>query len=134
MESLLQLDVVTPDKTVISSVADYVGVPGVEGQFGVLPSHVPLLSALTIGELYYRVEGRLERAFISGGFAEVSDNRVTILAEAAELAQDIDTARAQEAKRRAEARLASRTEGIDETRATAALQRAVHRLSVAQLG
>ena len=133
MESPLQLEVVTPDSTVISSVADYVGVPGVEGQFGVLPDYVPLLSALSIGALYYRVEGRVEHAFISGGFAEVSENRVTVLAEAAERAQDIDTARALEAKRRAEARLASLEENIDVIRATAALERAIHRLSVAAL-
>ena len=94
MESTLQLEIVTPDKVVVSQTVDYVGVPGIEGEFGVLPHHIALLSALAIGDLYFRVDGKTEHVFVSGGFAEVSDNKLSILAESAERGEDIDTARA----------------------------------------
>ena len=84
MESTLQLEIVTPDKVVVSQTVDYVGVPGIEGEFGVLPHHIALLSALAIGDLYFRVDGKTEHVFVSGGFAEVSDNKLSILAESAE--------------------------------------------------
>lgn len=74
--------------------------PGVEGEFGVLPQHVSMLSALKIGDLRYRVNGKDENVFISGGFADVTNNVLSVLAESAELATDIDTARAQAAKER----------------------------------
>ena len=80
MESTLQLEIVTPDKVVVSQTVDYVGVPGIEGEFGVLPHHISLLSALAIGDLYFRVDGKTEHVFVSGGFAEVSDNKLSILA------------------------------------------------------
>lgn len=129
----LQLEVVTPDKTVVSAEVEMVVCPGVEGEFGVLPQHVSLLSALKIGDLRYRVNGKDENVFISGGFADVNNNVLSVLAESAELAGDIDTARAQAARERAEKRLATRDESVDQTRAEAALQRAVMRLQVAQL-
>ena len=130
MSTSLQLDVVTPDKRVVSETVDYVSCPGVEGEFGVLKDHVALLSALKIGALRYDQGGKQQFVFISGGFADVNDNKVTVLAEAAELAQDIDQARAQEAKRRAEDRLSKREEALDVTRAEASLHRAVVRLSL----
>ena len=101
MESTLQLEIVTPDKVVVSQTVDYVGVPGIEGEFGVLPHHIALLSALAIGDLYFRVDGKTEHVFVSGGFAEVSDNKLSILAESAERGEDIDTARANAARERA---------------------------------
>ncbi len=131
MESSLQLEVVTPDKVVLSTTADYVGVPGIAGRFGVLPHHVPLLCALGVGGLYYRTATGTDQVFVSGGFVEVSDNTISVLTEAAECAADIDIARAQEAKRRAEERLASQDEAVDAARAHAALSRAVARLGVA---
>ena len=131
MESLLQLEIVTPDKVALATTADYIGMPGLTGHFGVLPHHVPLLCALGIGELYYRAENRTERVFVSGGFVEVSGNVVSVLTEAAERGNDIDVARAEAAKRRAEERLASRSEDVDMARAHAALSRAVTRLSIA---
>ena len=107
--------------------------PGVEGEFGVLPQHVSLLSALKIGGLRYRADGKDEVVFISGGFADVNNNVLTVLAESAELAADIDTARAMAAKERAEKRLAEHSDKVDVTRAEASLQRAVMRLQLAQL-
>ena len=130
MESTLQLEIVTPDKVVVSQTVDYVGVPGIEGEFGVLPHHIALLSALAIGDLYFRVDGKTEHVFVSGGFAEVSDNKLSILAERGE---DIDTARANAARERAEARLAAKTAETDMLRAHLALQRAVERLHIASL-
>ena len=129
----LQLEVVTPDKTVVSAEVEMAVCPGVEGEVGVLPQHVSMLSALKIGDLRYRVNGKDENVFISGGFADVNNNVLSVLAESAELATDIDTARAQAAKERAEKRLSAHDDSLDETRAEAALQRAVTRLQVAQL-
>ncbi|MBE6443011.1 MAG: F0F1 ATP synthase subunit epsilon [Desulfovibrio desulfuricans] len=129
----LQLEVVTPDKTVVSTAVEMAVCPGVEGEFGVLPQHVSLLSALKIGGLRYRADGKDEVVFISGGFADVNNNVLTVLAESAELAADIDTARAMAAKERAEKRLAEHSDKVDVTRAEASLQRAVMRLQLAQM-
>ena len=129
----LQLEVVTPDKTVVSGEVEMAVCPGIEGEFGVLPKHVSLLSALTIGGLRYRNGGKDEHVFISGGFADVNNDVLTVLAESAELADSIDSARAMAAKERAEKRLASHDEKVDMTRAEAALQRAIVRLQLAQL-
>ncbi|MFV0421501.1 F0F1 ATP synthase subunit epsilon [Oleidesulfovibrio sp.] len=130
MEKSLQLEIVTPDKVVLSEQVDYVGAPGYEGEFGVLPNHIPFLSALAIGSLYYKANGKTHYAFVSGGFAEVSDNKVTILAESAERAEDIDIERARKAQERAKERLNVQRDKVDATRAEAALQRALARLRV----
>ena len=129
----LQLEVVTPDKTVVSGEVEMAVCPGIEGEFGVLPKHVSLLSALKIGGLRYRTGGKDEHVFISGGFADVNNDVLTVLAESAELADSIDSARAMAAKERAEKRLAGHDEKVDMTRAEAALQRAIVRLQLAQL-
>ena len=129
----LQLEVVTPDKTVVSGEVEMAVCPGVEGEFGVLPKHVSLLSALKIGGLRYRSAGKDEHVFISGGFADVNNDVLTVLAESAELAENIDTARAMAAKERAEKRITGHDEKVDVVRAEAALQRAVVRLQLAQL-
>jgi len=126
----LQLDIVTPDQLVMSKLVDYVGAPGLEGEFGVLPGHIPFISALAIGTLHYKADGRAHYVFVSGGFAEVSDNKVTILAESAEEAETIDFVRAEKARKRAEQRLTQKTDDVSVTRATAALHRAVIRLSL----
>lgn len=131
MSTSLQLDVVTPDKKVVNATVDYVSCPGVEGEFGVLKDHVALLSALKVGVLRYDQASTQQYVFISGGFADVNSNMVTVLAESAELAQDIDQGRAQAARQRAEERLAQRNEKLDVIRAETALQRAVIRLSIA---
>ena len=128
--STLQLEVVTPDKTVVSEAVEMAICPGVVGEFGVLPNHVSLLSALKIGDLRYRVNGKDEHVFISGGFADVNNNVLSVLAESAEKAADIDEARAKAAKERAEKRLAEKSENLDEARANAALNRAIMRLQI----
>ena len=130
--SALQLEVVTPDKTVVSAEVEMVVCPGVQGEFGVLPNHVSMLSALKIGDLRYRVNGKDEHVFISGGFADVNNNVMSVLAESAEKAADIDTARAQSAKERAEKRLAAKDDKVDTVRAESSLQRAIMRLSIAR--
>ena len=132
MAEKLTLEVVTPDRKILSTEADVVVLPGVEGQFGVLYGHVPFLSALDIGEMYYRDGGKTEFLSVSGGFAEVTGQKVTIVAEAAEVGKEIDIERAKRAIERAEKRLAmSRTENVDWVRAEAALRRAMMRMKVA---
>ena len=132
MANKVLLEVVTPDRKVLSAEADVVVCPGVEGQFGVLFGHIPFLSALEIGEMYYRDGAKTEHLSVSSGFAEVSGNTVTIVVEAAELGREIDIERARRAMERAEKRLAAaRTAEIDYTRAEAAMQRALMRMKVA---
>lgn len=128
MEKSLQLEIVTPDRVVLNEQVDYVGAPGYEGEFGILPNHIPYLAALQIGALYYKADGRTHYVFVSGGFAEVSDNKVSILAESAERAEDIDLERARKAQERAQQRMSQQQEKLDHARAQAALQRALHRV------
>jgi F-type H+-transporting ATPase subunit epsilon len=131
-EKELLLEVVTPDRLVLSTEAEVVVCPGVEGQFGVLVGHIPFLSALEIGEMYYRKGGQTEYLAVSGGFAEVTGAKVTIVAEAAEKGREIDVERAMRAKERAEKRLAAaKTAEIDWARAEAALRRSMVRAKVA---
>jgi F-type H+-transporting ATPase subunit epsilon len=126
----LRLDIVTPDRLVLSRDVEYVGAPGLEGEFGVLPGHVPLLAALTVGRLFYKTDGRTNWVFVSGGFAEVADDTVTILAESAEEAGSIDFERAEQARRRAKERIDARRAEIDLQRAVLSLARADVRLSL----
>ena len=131
-EKELLLEVVTPDRLVLSTEADVVVCPGVEGQFGVLPGHIPFLSALEIGEMYYRKGGQIEYLAVSGGFAEVTGEKVTIVAESAEKGREIDVERARRAQERAEKRLtAAKTENVDWARAEAAMRRSLMRMKVA---
>jgi len=131
-EKQLLLEVVTPDRLVLSTEADVVVCPGVEGQFGVLVGHIPFLSALEIGEMYYRKGGQTEYLAVSGGFAEVTGEKVTIVAESAEKGREIDVERARRALERAEKRLAAvKTEEIDWARAEAAMRRSLVRAKVA---
>jgi len=131
-EKQLLLEVVTPDRMVLSTEADVVVCPGVEGQFGVLVGHIPFLSALDIGEMYYKAGGKTEYLAVSGGFAEVTGAKVTIVAEAAEVGREIDVERAKRARERAEKRIAAgKTADIDWTRAEAALRRSLVRAKVA---
>lgn len=131
--SALHLEIVTPDKQLLSADVDYVSAPGFEGEFGVLPGHIPYVSALKTGALAFVQGSMRENVFVSGGFAEVQDNTVTVLAESAERAQDIDSARAQASLERARKRLDQRTESLDVARAEAALKRALVRLSLSSM-
>lgn len=132
MANKILLEVVTPDRKVVSTEVDVVVCPGVEGQFGVLYGHIPFLSALDVGEMYYKDGAKTEYLAVSGGFAEVTGKKVTIVAEAAEFGREIDVERARRALERAKARLAAaKTENIDWARAEAALRRAMVRMKVA---
>ena len=128
MANLIRLEIVTPDRNLLSEDVEYVGAPGVSGEFGVLHSHTPFLTALSIGSLFYKKEGRKYFVFVSGGFTEVTPTKVSILAEVAEKADEISIERARKAKERAEQRLQQEKEQIDYARAKAAMARAMHRL------
>jgi F-type H+-transporting ATPase subunit epsilon len=131
--SSLKLDIVTAERVVYSEEVDIVIAPGVEGQLGILPHHAPLMTILQAGELVVRKGGQEDSLAISGGFLEVRPDRVIVLADSAERAEEIDVARAEAARKRAEERLRDRkVAGLDETRAEAALRRAVARLNVAE--
>jgi F-type H+-transporting ATPase subunit epsilon len=131
----LELEVVTPDRLVLSESVDIVMAIGSLGEFGILPNHVPFLTTLMAGELRYRKGNQLDYMVVTGGFVEVSHNKVTVLAEAAESAREIDLDRAKRAKERAEKRMAlARSEAVDYIRAEAALRRALLRLKVAERG
>jgi len=131
-EKQLLLEVVTPDRLVLSTEAEVVVCPGAEGQFGVLPGHIPFLSALEIGEMYYKAGGKTEYLAVSGGFAEVTGEKVTIVAESAEKGREIDVERAKRAQERAEKRIAAgKTAEIDWARAEAAMRRSLMRMKVA---
>jgi F-type H+-transporting ATPase subunit epsilon len=132
MAKELHLELVTPDRMVFSSSVEYVGAPGILGEFGVLPGHVLFLTALGIGNLHYNKDGKKHYVFISGGFAEVTGEKMSVLAEVAERADEIDVDRARRAEQRARERLAMQKDNIDHARAQAALQRAMARLSSAQ--
>ncbi|MBY6277221.1 F0F1 ATP synthase subunit epsilon [Symbiobacterium thermophilum] len=128
----MSLTIITPERTVLRDApADAVVVPVVDGSMGILKNHAPMVANLRIGVLRYKQDGVYKRAAVTGGFVEVSENRITVLADAAELAESIDVMRAMEAKRRAEARLRDRKANIDRTRAEAALRRAMVRLRAA---
>jgi F-type H+-transporting ATPase subunit epsilon len=127
----LTLEIATPTRQVVAETVDEVVVPGSEGYFGVLPGHAPFLTTLGIGEITYR-SGREEyHLMAAGGFAEVRNDKVIILLDIGERPDEIDRARAERARERAERRLAGRTqEDVDYTRALAALMRALARLLV----
>ena len=124
------LQIVTPDRLIVNEQVDEVEIPGTEGYFGVLPGHTPLLASLAVGELWYRKGQEKVYLSLAFGFCEVLPDRVTILATLAERAEEIDVARAEEAKRRAEARLAQAARDVDYDRARLALQKSLARLQV----
>jgi F-type H+-transporting ATPase subunit epsilon len=130
MADTIQLEIVTPERLVVNEAVDYIEIPGKTGYLGVLPGHAPLISELAAGELTYRMGNQTKRVAVAWGFAEVLQTKVTVLAETAEKAEEIDTARAEAAKKKAEAELQKAgPEGNAE--AQAALQRATARLDVA---
>jgi F-type H+-transporting ATPase subunit epsilon len=130
--SPIRLDIVTAEQSVYSDDVDIVIAPGVEGQLGILPHHTPLMTMLQPGELIARKGSEEFSLAVSGGFLEVRPDRIIVLADSAERAEEIDIARAEEAKKRAEQRLAeSYTPEVDTARAEAALRRSLIRLRVA---
>jgi F-type H+-transporting ATPase subunit epsilon len=126
----IALQIVTPDKMLVREQVDEVEIPGSDGYFGVLPGHTPMLASLAVGEMWYRKGQEKTYLSLAFGFTEVLPDRVTILAQLAERAEDIDVARAEEARRRAEARIVQARD-IDYARARTALIKSLARLQVA---
>ena len=127
----LQLQIVSADRMLVNETVDEVEIPGADGYFGVLPGHTPLLALLQVGQLWYRQGQEMHYLVIAFGFAEVQPDRVTILAQMAERADEIDVARAEAAKRRAEERLARPQVDMDAERARISLLKSLIRLQVA---
>src|SRR5688572_13002005 len=127
----LSLQIVTPERIVFQEEGvDSVTLPGSEGELTILPSHAPLMTALRPGPLYFRKSGQEIDVALSGGFLEVREDKVVVLADTAERAEEIDAARAEEARREAANQLATREGEIDIARAMAALERAQARIRV----
>ena len=127
----LRLPIVSADRALVDETVDEVEIPGFDGYFGVLPGHTPLLAVLQVGELWYRQGSEKHFLAIAFGFAEVQPDRVTILAQIAEKADEIDLARAEAAKKRAEERIARPVVDMDAERARIALMKSLIRLQVA---
>ena len=130
----LTLEIVTPERGLISERVDEVQVPGAEGAFGILPGHTPLLATLQVGELWYRRGEETSYVAVSFGFAEVQPDRVSILAQMAEEAEDIDVTRAEAAELRARGRLDAPVVDMDVERARLALLKSLTRIRVASKG
>lgn len=129
----LDVEVVTGERAVLSETdADMVIVPGADGVLGILPSHAPLITTLTAGELRIKKGTTEQSIVVFGGFAEITPNKVVILADTAERAEEIDVARAEAARKRAEDAVANVKDAVELASAEAALRRAVVRLKVAQ--
>ena len=130
----IKLDVVTAERVVYSDNVDMVVAPGFEGQLGILPHHTPLMTTLLPGELRIKKGGEEASLVISGGFLEVRPDKVVVLADTAERADEIDVERAEAARKRAQERLSQqRGLGIDGARAEASLRRSLARLRVAEM-
>jgi F-type H+-transporting ATPase subunit epsilon len=127
----LTLEVVTPERLLVSEQVDEVQLPGADGYFGVLPGHTPLLATLQVGELWYRVGQDKRYLAVAFGFAEVLPDRVTVLAQLAERPEDIDVPRAEAARKRAEERIVRPPADIDFERARIAMMKSLIRLQVA---
>ena len=127
----IQLHIVSAERSLVNETVDEVEIPGADGYFGVLPGHTPLLAVLGAGELWYRQGQEKHYLVIAFGFAEVQPDRVTILAQIAEKAEEIDLVRAEAAKKRAEERLSRSTIDMDAERARIALMKSLIRLQVA---
>jgi F-type H+-transporting ATPase subunit epsilon len=126
----IKLDIVTAERQVYSGDVDFVSAPGVMGTLGILPKHSPLLTALEVGELRFKKGDEEERFAVSGGFMEVQPDRVIVLADTAERAEEIDLERAEAARQRAEKLLKERPPGVDLSRIEGALRRSRIRLKV----
>ena len=132
LPTAITLEIVTPERSIVSEQVDEVQLPGSEGYFGVLPGHAPLLATLQVGELWYRIGQDKHYLAVAFGFAEVLPDRVTVLAQIAERPEDIDVPRAEAAKKRAEERVARSPQvELDFERARIAMMKSLIRLQVA---
>jgi F-type H+-transporting ATPase subunit epsilon len=132
MPDTFQLEIVTPEKRVVTTAAEEVQIPGKNGYLGVLPGHAPLITELSVGQITYRAGAGEQRLAVAWGFAEVLPDKVTILAESAERPEEIDVERARKAKERAEQQLTSGDPSVDVERTLDALHKAETRLEVAE--
>ena len=128
----LKIEIVTAERQTFTGEANAVIAPGIEGQLGILPHHAPLMTMLQPGELLIKNDGEDLYLAVTGGFLEVRPDKVIILADACEKCEEIDIARAEEAKKRAEERVKSQSPNINHARAEAALRRSLIRLKVAE--
>ena len=129
----LHVEVVTAEREIYNGEADMVVAKGTEGVLGILPRHAALLTTLAIGEMRIKLGDAEEPLFVSGGFLEVRDNVVTVLADTAEHAEEIDEARAEAARRRAQERLEQAISDVDRAEMLGALERAINRIKVAEV-
>ncbi len=129
----MHIEVVTAERELYNGEADELIAPGTEGMLGILPRHAALLTTLKAGELRIKLGGAEEPLFVSGGFLEVSNNQATVLADTAEHAEEIDQARAEEARRRAQERLAQTTSNTESAELQAAMERAMERLKISEI-
>ncbi|MDQ0492613.1 F0F1 ATP synthase subunit epsilon [Paenibacillus brasilensis] len=127
------LEIVTPERLVYTEQVNSISVRGSEGDLGILPGHLPLVTPLKIAPVSIKIGGQTEVIAVNGGFVEVRKDKVVILAESAERSEDIDVERARAARERAELRLQSKQEQIDHHRAEVALQRALNRLNATSI-
>lgn len=128
--STFLLEIVTPERKVYTDQVDMISVKGAEGELGILPNHIPLVTPLKVAPVIVKQGGKQHYIAVNGGFMEVRKDKVVILAESAELPEQIDVDRANEAKTRAEQRMSSKQDQVDFKRAELALQRAVNRINV----
>ena len=126
----VEVNVVTPDGPIYNGEAEMVSTKAKSGELGILPNHIPMVAPLQIGAVRIKKDGKTEIVAVSGGFLEVRPDKITILAQAAELAETIDLARANAAKLRAERRLQDKQDNVDHKRAELALKRAINRISI----
>jgi len=131
-QSIMHVEVVTAERELYNGEANELIAPGTEGVLGILPRHAALLTTLKPGALRIKLNGAEEPLFVSGGFLEVSNNQATVLADTAEHAEEIDQARAEEARRRAQERLAQTTSNTERAELQGALERAMERLRVSE--
>lgn len=128
----IRLEIVTPERVIVSADVDMVTAPGALGEFGVLPGHTPMLTTLGIGRVAYRKEGETRELAVSWGYAEVGPEKVTILAEMAEQVEEIDVDRAEAARKKALEEMARRDEPVDLGNAMEAFEKATLRLRIAR--
>jgi F-type H+-transporting ATPase subunit epsilon len=134
MADKLNLEIITPERRVLSEKVDEIVVPGLEGELGILPQHTPLISQLQTGILSYRQGTEKKLVHVSGGFVEVLPDQVAVLSDVAERPEEIDIERARKARERAETRIATGGDDIDFRRAELKLQRAMIRIQLASKG
>lgn len=132
MATTQRLDIVTPEKVVFSEEIEFIVAPGADGELGVLPEHAPLVTALKVGVMRVQQGGKFFKVAVSGGFMEVKNSRVVVLADTAERADQINIERARSAKQRAEQRLSGKATEIDIARAEIALMKAINRIKAVE--